>query len=116
MRPCALVWPAIASAAALLLISCDSHASFGPSEMVPSSRAAALATYFPPSESNGGWRKRTNPERIREMGLDPDRLNELGQYLMSQPYEAYKTGVSGYDPTNKAAIVVKRGWIVGEYW
>jgi hypothetical protein len=66
------VRPAIGSAAALLLISCDSHALFGPSEMVSSSEAAALATYFPPSEINGGWRKRTNPERIREMSLDPD--------------------------------------------
>ena len=115
MRSSALVRPAIATTAALLLISCDSHALFGPSDMV-SSEAAALATYFPPSEVSGGWRKRTNPERIREMGLDPDRLNELGQYLMSQPYENYKTGVSGYDPSNKAAIVVKNGWIVGEYY
>jgi hypothetical protein len=53
MRPCALVRPAIASAAALLLISCDSHALFGPGKMVSSSEASALATYFPPSEING---------------------------------------------------------------
>ena len=81
-----------------------------------SSTASALATYFPPPEISGGWRKRTNLARIRELGIEPTRLNQLGQYLMSQPYENYKTGVSGYDPSNKAAIVVKGGWIVGEYY
>jgi hypothetical protein len=50
------------------------------------------------------------------MGLDPDRLNGSGEYLMSQPYSNYTTGVSGYHPSNKAAIMVKKGWIVGEYY
>ena len=35
---------------------------------------------------------------------------------MSLPYQNYSTGVSGYKPSNKAAIVVKDGWIVGEYY
>jgi CubicO group peptidase (beta-lactamase class C family) len=35
---------------------------------------------------------------------------------MSLPYENYATGVSGYHPANKAAIVVKDGWIVGEWY
>ena len=48
--------------------------------------------------------------------MDGDRLKALGQYLMSLPYENYSTGVSGYKPSNKAAIVVKDGWIVGEYY
>ena len=43
-------------------------------------------------------------------------MNNMGYYLMSQPYENYQTGVSGYKPSNKAAIVVKDGWIVGEYY
>jgi len=75
----------------------------------------ALSTYFPPSEASGGWRKRTTATQIRELGLDAAKLNDLGQYLMSQPYENYQTGVSGYKPSNKAAIVVKDGWIAGEY-
>ncbi len=78
--------------------------------------ALPLASYFPPSEINGGWRKRTNLARIRELGIEPRRLSQLGQYLMSQPYENYKAGVSGYDPSNKAAIVVKGGRIGGEYY
>jgi len=115
MRPCVAAPPGLALAASLLLVSCESPFSVESSEF-RSAPARALATYFPPSEANGGWRKRTDTQRIRELGMDPARLSQLGGYLMSQPYEAYKTGVSGYDPTNKAAIVVKRGWIVGEYW
>ncbi|HEY9507219.1 MAG TPA: hypothetical protein VIQ27_14695 [Gemmatimonadales bacterium] len=42
------------------------------------------------------------------------RLDRLGRFLMSQPFENYSTGFSGYDPSNKAAIVVRKGWIVGE--
>jgi CubicO group peptidase (beta-lactamase class C family) len=115
MLPRAAVQPALVLAAALPLASCDSLQPFGPGELARSS-ANALATYFPPPEINGGWRKRTNLARIRELGIEPTRLNQLGQYLMSQPYENYKTGVSGYHPSNKAAIVVKGGWIVGEYY
>ena len=61
MRSSALARPAIAAAAALLPISCDSHALFGPGEMVSSSEASALATYFPPSAS----------ESLRTSLLDP---------------------------------------------
>jgi CubicO group peptidase (beta-lactamase class C family) len=35
---------------------------------------------------------------------------------MSLPWESYSTGVSGYDPSNKASLVIKSGWIVGEYY
>ena len=115
MSPRAAVRPALVGAAALLLVSCDSHRVFGPGERA-SSTASSLATYFPPPETSGGWRKRTNLTRIRELGIEPTRLSQLGQYLMAQPYENYKTGVTGYDPSNKAAIVVKGGWIVGEFY
>ena len=60
-----------------------------------------------PAEADGGWRKRTTTTQIRELGLEAAKLNDLGHYLMSQPYENYQTGVSGYKPSNKAAIVVK---------
>jgi CubicO group peptidase (beta-lactamase class C family) len=75
-----------------------------------------VSTYFPPSEADGGWRKRTTTAQIRELGLEAAKLHDLGRYLMAQPYESYQTGVSGYKPSNKAAIVVKDGWIVGEYY
>jgi CubicO group peptidase (beta-lactamase class C family) len=35
---------------------------------------------------------------------------------MALPYQGYATGVSGYKASNKAAIVIKNGWIVGEYY
>lgn len=115
MLPSAASRPALSSAATLLLIACEPHRSLDPNEYGPSP-ARALSTYFPPSESSGGWRKRTTAAQIRELGMDAARLNQLGQFLMSQPYENYQTGVSGYTASNKAAIVVKSGWIVGEYY
>jgi hypothetical protein len=76
MSPRAAVRPALVGAATLLLVSCNSVMPFGPGELSHSS-ASALATYFPPSEVNGGWRKRTNLARIRELGIEPTRLNQL---------------------------------------
>jgi CubicO group peptidase (beta-lactamase class C family) len=108
--------PASPSAAVLLfLFACDSHDPLEPDDGSPPT-AAALSTYFPPSESNGGWRKTTDRARIRDLGMDGDKLKNLGQYLMSLPYENYSVNVSGYKASNKAAIVVKDGWIVGEYY
>ena len=107
--------PVLISAATLLLVACEPHRSVQPSEL-ESPPARGVSTYFPPSEADGGWRKRTTTAQIRELGLEAAKLHELGQYLMAQPYENYHTGVSGYKPSNKAAIVVKDGWIVGEYY
>jgi CubicO group peptidase (beta-lactamase class C family) len=103
------------SAATLLLVACEPHQSIQPLELEsPAPRAAS--TYFPPSEAEGGWRKRTTAAQIRAVGLVAEKLDALGRYLVSQPYENYQTGVSGYKPSNKAAILVKDGWIVGEYY
>jgi hypothetical protein len=115
MRPTLATRPALSSAATLLLVACEPHRSVEPSEL-ESSPARVLSTYFPPSDANGGWRKRTTSAQVRELGMDAARLSQLGQYLMAQPSENYATGVSGYKPSNKAAIVVKGGWIVGEYY
>jgi CubicO group peptidase (beta-lactamase class C family) len=115
MHPPAASRPALSSAATLLLVACESHRSVQPSEL-QSPPAGAVSSYFPPAEADGGWRKRTITTQIRELGLEAAKLNDLGDYLMSQPYENYQTGVSGYKPSNKAAIVVKDGWIVGEYY
>jgi PKD repeat protein/CubicO group peptidase (beta-lactamase class C family) len=102
-----------------LTLACDPGGPTSPLEptLGPSStRAHALSGYYPPSEVSGGWRTRSDPERILELGIDASKLGALGSYLMSRPSENYNTGVSGYDPTNKVAIVIKNGWIVGEYY
>ena len=116
MSPSFCSRPALSSAATLLLLACEPHGPADPGSISEPSAAVGLSTYFPPPESNGGWRKTTDGARIRQIGVDPERLKALGQYLMSLPYENYSTGVSGYDPSNKAAIIVKDGWIVGEYY
>ena len=47
-------------------------------------------------------------EDLHRLALaDRAGLDQLGHYLMSLPYENYSTGVSGFKPSNKAAIVVK---------
>lgn len=107
--------PAISGAATLFLLACEPFSPAEPDGSQPVT-AAALATYFPPPESSGGWRKVTEAYRMSDMGVSRDRLQSLGSYLMSLPYEEYSTGVSGYKASNKAAIVVKDGWIVGEWY
>src|SRR5688500_5987816 len=115
MIPSGIARPALSSAATLLLVACEPSRSVEPLE-TKSSVAAAVSSYFPPPESNGGWRKQTSAAEVRKLGLDAARLSQVGQFLMSQPYENYQTGVSGYKASYKAAIVVKDGWIVGEYY
>lgn len=67
------------------------------------SAAARPATYFPPPESNGGWRKLADPQDIRKLaGMDPAKLNELGQWLL------------GSDNRPFGAVVIRHGYIVLE--
>ena len=107
--------PVLSGAATIVLLACEPVKSTE-LESVQPTPAAALSTYFPPSESSGGWRKSTDASRISDLGLSRDRLGSLGSYLMSLPYENYSTGVTGYKASNKAAIVIKGGWIVGEWY
>src|SRR5438552_2960910 len=68
-----------------------------------SSAAAEATDYFPPPESQGGWRKLDNPEGIRRLaGMDPDKLAELKQWLLDS------------DQRDFAADVIRRGYIVLE--
>jgi CubicO group peptidase (beta-lactamase class C family) len=119
MRPVAP--PALGSAAAaalLLTVACDPGRSLSVSEPSesPTLPTVTLSSYFPPPAAAGGWRKTTDATRVQELGMDAGKLDALGAYLMSLPYEGYYTGVSGYKASNKAALVVKNGWIVGEYY
>jgi CubicO group peptidase (beta-lactamase class C family) len=59
--------------------------------------------YFPPPESQGGWRKLDKPQDIlRIAGMDPGKLDELGEWLLQS------------DKRNFAAVVIRRGYIVLE--
>jgi CubicO group peptidase (beta-lactamase class C family) len=59
--------------------------------------------YFPPPESQGGWRKLEDPADIRRVaGVDPDKLAALRQWLLDS------------DKRDFAAVVVRRGYIVLE--
>lgn len=64
--------------------------------------AAGDRGYFPPPESQGGWRLAQSAEQIRELGMEPARLGELRQWLLAS------------DERNFAAVVIKNGHIVLE--
>jgi len=59
--------------------------------------------YFPPPESQGGWRQLDKPQDIRKIGgMDPGKLDELREWLLQS------------DERNFAAVVIRRGYIVLE--
>ncbi|NOZ41098.1 MAG: beta-lactamase family protein [Planctomycetes bacterium] len=61
------------------------------------------AGYFPPPESEGGWRKLEKVEEIsRIAGMDPEKLNGLKQWLLES------------DDRNFAADVIRHGHLVLE--
>ncbi len=57
--------------------------------------------YFPPPESQGGWRKLDQPDQVRSIaGIDPEKLAGLKEWLLAS------------DNRNFAAVVIKNGYIV----
>jgi CubicO group peptidase (beta-lactamase class C family) len=70
----------------------------------PSSRSdRSPEDYFPPAESQGGWRKLDDPDAVRRLaGMDPDRLKELRAWLRQS------------DDRRFAAVVIRRGYVVLE--
>jgi CubicO group peptidase (beta-lactamase class C family) len=59
--------------------------------------------YFPPPESQGGWRKLDEPDDTRRLaGMDPNKLTELKQWLLES------------DKRHFAAVVIRNGYIVLE--
>jgi len=63
----------------------------------------AAETYFPPPESQGGWRKLDTPEDLRRLaGMAPGKLSDLKQWLLDS------------DKRDFAAVIVRRGYIVLE--
>ena len=59
--------------------------------------------YFPPPESQGGWRKVEKPDDLRRAaGMNPARLDELREWLLQS------------DDRNFAAVVIRNGYLVLE--
>jgi len=59
--------------------------------------------YFPPPESQGGWRKLDDPDSIRRLaGMDPEKLTKLREWLRQS------------DQRDFAAVVIRRGYLVME--
>ena len=57
--------------------------------------------YFPPPESQRGWRRLSGPEEIRSIGgMDPAKLDELRDWLLKS------------DDRDFAAVVIRHGYIV----
>lgn len=71
--------------------------------MVGGLQGAADEIYFPPPESQGGWRKLEEPAEIRRVAeMDPGKLADLKQWLLDS------------DKRDFAAVVIRRGYIVLE--
>ena len=59
--------------------------------------------YFPPPESQGGWRKLEKPEDIRRLaGMNPDQLAELKEWLLASDQRTF------------AAVVIRNGYVALE--
>jgi len=67
--------------------------------------------YFPPTESNGGWRKNTSPDFVHSLGLNPQKLEEFGDYNLGIENTSWMPYAQ-----HKGIIVIKNGWIVGEWY
>ena len=61
------------------------------------------AVYFPPPESQGGWRTLTKPEDLGQLGeMSSEKLAALRQWLLDS------------DDRNFAAVVIRHGYLVLE--
>ena len=66
---------------------------------------------FPLPENEGGWRKDDSPQFQRAQGFDPTALEDFGRYNLVVPNNQWR-------PWNehKGCLVIKNGWIVGEWY
>jgi CubicO group peptidase (beta-lactamase class C family) len=66
-------------------------------------RSAKSDVYFPPPESQGGWRKLEKPDEIRRLaGMEPARLDALRDWLLKS------------DKRDFAAVIIRNGYVVLE--
>ncbi len=69
----------------------------------PTRRTDAAGNYFPPPESQGGWRKLEEADGIRQVAcMAPTKLDELRDWLLKS------------DNRNFAAVVIRHGYIALE--
>ena len=66
---------------------------------------------FPLPEHEGGWRKNDSPDFQRAQGFDPDALEAFGRYNLAVPNNAWRPWSE-----HKGCLVIKNGWIVGEWY
>jgi len=89
--------------AVLIMTLGYSYCFQGPLAVAADKQSNIVKPYFPPPESQGGWRKLDDPEDIRLLaGMDPDKLIELKRWLMQS------------DQRNFAAVVIRNGYVVLE--
>jgi CubicO group peptidase (beta-lactamase class C family) len=68
-----------------------------------SAETATGGDYFPPPESQGGWRKLEKPDEIRRLaGMDRDKLAAMKDWLQRSDERPF------------AAVVIRRGYVVLE--
>ena len=81
----------------------DPVVSAKPKELT-SPRAGPASTareYFPPPESEGGWRTLSDPDSIRrDAGMDPAKLSKLREWLRQSDHRQF------------AVVVIRRGHLV----
>ncbi|GIP41231.1 hypothetical protein J31TS4_45110 [Paenibacillus sp. J31TS4] len=70
--------------------------------MIPAAR------YYPPPESEGGWRTLARKEDARALGLDPDELAAFADWNLSIGNEP------GEPPSPVGFLAIKDGWLVHE--
>ena len=82
-----------------LLSACTNMADKGMTQI----SGPVKGDYFPPPESQGGWRKLDDPQQIRQLaGMDPSKLEDIRQWLLA------------CDDRPFAAVVIRNGYIVLE--
>lgn len=73
--------------------------------IVFTARLFAAETYFPPSESAGGWRACQNDEEVRSLGgMDPQRLN----LIKDQQLQVFQGPWS--------IVIIRHGYLVAEWF
>jgi CubicO group peptidase (beta-lactamase class C family) len=67
--------------------------------------------YFPPPKSEGDWRRNTSSSFVRSVGIDPERLEDFGAFNLAVPNTSWQPYAN-----HKGILVIKDGWIVGEWY
>ena len=66
---------------------------------------------YPKPENEGGWRKDDSPDFQRAQGIDPAALEVFGRFNLAVPNNQWRPWGE-----HKGCLVIKNGWIVGEWY